>query len=308
MEKIVITENLQGSKIAAGCMRIKDMDFQAADNFVRSCLDEGVDYFDHADIYGGNGKCEEVFGAVLKADKSLRGRMKLQTKCGIRKMPFGTMFDFSYEHIIKSAEGSLKRLQTEQLDVLLLHRPDTLMQPEEIAKAFRELNKSGKVKYFGVSNQNPGQIELINRALDKPVKINQLQLSALFTGMIDAGFNVNMKTDAAVNRDGGVLEYCRLNGITLQAWCPYTHPWNEVFIGSDKYPALNNVLERAARKYGVSSTGIAAAFILRHPAKWQVVTGTTKPSRMKEICAAADIKLTREEWYEIYLSAGNKLP
>jgi len=308
MKQVNISDNFKGSEIVAGCMRFANFEDRQMDEFIDICLANGVNYFDHADVYSA-GKCESVFGAALSRNKSLREKIVLQTKCGIRRGDFGTYFDFSHDHILGSVDASLGRFGVDYIDVLLLHRPDTLFEPEQVAKAFDTLYRAGKVKYFGVSNQNPTQINLLNAYLNQKVVINQLQLSIAFTGMIDVGFNVNMKNDANINRDGGILEYSRLSDMTLQAWSPFQYGFFEgVFLGSDKYLELNKVLDKIAQKYDVAPSTIAVAWILRHPAKWQVVTGTTNPIRIVEAAKATDISLTHQEWYEIYKSAGNELP
>ena len=288
--------------VAVGCMRISNMNEKEASAFVETALSNGANFFDHADIYGG-GKSEEVFGKAVSSFN--REDIIIQTKCGIRN----GQFDFSYEHIMSSVEGSLKRLGTEYIDVLLLHRPDALMEPEEVAKAFDELKASGKVRHFGVSNQNPYQIQLLQNALDMPICANQLQLSIAHAPMIQSGINVNMYNDSAVNRDGGVLDFCRLNKITIQPWSPMQYGFFEgCFIDSEKFPELNETLEKIGNKYGASKTTMAFAWILRHPAKMQPVTGTTNLTRLEDCIKAADVKITREEWYEIYRAAGNVLP
>ena len=289
--------------IAVGCMRIANMEESTVSAFVETALLGGANFFDHADIYGG-GKSEEVFGKAIKSYN--REDILIQTKCGIVS---GKMFDFSYEHIIKSVEGSLKRLGTDYIDVLLLHRPDTLVEPEEVAKAFDLLKSSGKVRNFGVSNQNPYQIQLLQKYLSVPICTNQLQLSITHSPMIQAGLNVNMYNDSAINRDGGVLDFCRLNNITIQPWSPMQYGFFEgCFVDNDKFPKLNNVMGKIGNKYGVSKTTIAIAWLLRHPAKMQPVTGTTNCQRLKDSINATDISLTREEWYQIYKAAGNILP
>jgi predicted oxidoreductase len=277
-----------------------------AEKVIKTSLEEGINFFDHADIYAG-GKSEEIFSEAINLTSDLREKIILQTKCGI--VP-GKMFDFSKEHILNSVDGSLKRLKTDYVDTLLLHRPDTLMEPEEVAEAFSKLKKSGKVKHFGVSNQNPMQIELLNKYLgDNSIIINQLQFSIMHTGMIDSGINVNMKVDNSIDRDGSILEYCRLKDITIQAWSPYQYGFFEgVFLGNEKFPELNDAIDELAEKKGVTNTAIATAWILRHPAKIQTVVGSMNSSRIKDICKASRIELTREEWYKIYLAAGNKLP
>ncbi len=288
--------------VAVGCMRISDMNEKEVSAFIDTALGQGANFFDHADIYGG-GKSEEVFG---KAIKSLnREDIIIQTKCGIRK----GMFDFSYEHIISSVDGSLKRLGTDYIDVLLLHRPDALMEPEEVSRAFDELKSKGKVRHFGVSNQNPHQMQLLQSCLDMPLCANQLQFSIMHAPMIQSGINVNMYNDSAVNRDGGVLDYCRLNKITIQPWSPMQYGFFEgCFVDNRKFPKLNKVLKEIGEKYGVSKTTVAFAWILRHPAKMQPVTGTTNLTRLTDCLKASEVKLTREEWYEIYRAAGNILP
>lgn len=288
--------------VAVGCMRISEMDDKQVSEFVNTALSLGANFFDHADIYGG-GKCEEIFG---KAIKSLnRQDIIIQTKCGIRK----GMYDFSYEHIINSVDGSLKRLGTDYIDVLLLHRPDALVEPDEVARAFEHLKTKGKVRNFGVSNQNPHQIKLLQNSLSVPLCANQLQFGIMHTPIVDAGINVDMQVDAGIVRDGGVLDYCRLNNITIQPWSPMQYGFFKgCFVDNENFPELNQVLERIANKYAVSKTTIAIAWILRHPAKMQPVTGTTNLTRLSDSLKASEIKLTREEWYEIYRAAGNKLP
>ncbi len=292
------------SEISLGCMRISNMSDKEAATLINTALEEGIDFFDHADIYGG-GKSEEKFAQAIGMNSNIREKFILQTKCGIRK----GFYDFSKEHILSSVDGSLKRLQTDYVDVLLLHRPDALVEPEEVAEAFTKLYDSGKVRYFGVSNHNPMQIELLSRYLEHRIIINQLQLSITNSGMIDAGLNVNMEIDPSINRDGSVLDYCRLKDITIQAWSPFQYGFFEgVFLDNDKFPELNSKIDQIAQDKGVPNTAIAIAWILRHPAKIQPIAGTTNPARLKDICKASNVDLTREEWYEIYRAAGNELP
>ncbi len=288
--------------VAVGCMRISDMNEKEVSAFVDTALSFGANFFDHADIYGG-GKSEEVFGKAISP--SMRENIFIQTKCGIRKK----MYDFSYDHIVSSVDGSLKRLGTEYIDVLLLHRPDALMEPDEVAKAFDCLEASGKVRHFGVSNQNPYQMQMLQNSLDMPICANQLQFGVMHTPMIQSGINVNMYNESGVNRDGGVLDYCRLNNITIQPWSPMQYGFFEgCFIDNEKFPEVNETLQRIGDKYGVSKTTIAFAWILRHPAKMQPVTGTTNSARLTDCLKASEIQITREEWYEIYRAAGNILP
>jgi len=292
------------SEISLGCMRIAGLSVSEAAELINTSLDEGIDFYDHADIYGG-GKSEEVFAEAVGMNPTVREKFILQSKCGIRS----GQFDFSKEHILSAVDGILKRLRTEYLDVLLLHRPDTLVEPEEVAAAFSELHYAGKVRHFGVSNQNPGQIELLSKYLNQKIIANQLQFSITNTGMIDSGFNVNMENEATVNRDGGVLEYCRLKEITIQPWSPFQYGFFEgVFLDNPKFPELNKKIDEMAEKYGVTNTAIAIAWILRHPARMQPIVGTTNVKRIKDLCKASDIELSREDWYALYRSAGNKLP
>jgi predicted oxidoreductase len=305
MKKINIGNGeISASEISLGCMRITELSKTEAAKFINTALEEGIDFFDHADIYG-SGKSEEVFAQAVDMNASVREKFILQTKCGIRQ----GYFDFSKEHILEAVDGSLKRLQTDYVDVLLLHRPDTLVEPEEVAEAFTILHSSGKVKHFGVSNQNPMQIELLSKYINQKLIINQLQLSITNTGMIDSGINVNMKIDRSIDRDGSILDYCRLKNITIQAWSPFQFGFFEgVFLNNDKFPELNKKIDEIAETKGVPNTAIATAWILRHPAKIQPIVGTTSADRLKDICKASKIELSRQEWYEIYRAAGNKLP
>ena len=299
------TSGLKVPCIAVGCMRINKLEPAEAEHFVHAAIDQGAYFFDHADIYG-NGDCESVFAKAIHMNSTVREKVLLQSKCGIRR---GVAFDFSKDHILKSVDGSLKRLNTEYLDVLLLHRPDALVEPEEVAEAFDILQSNGKVRHFGVSNQNPMQIKLLKRYVRQPIVANQLQLSITNATMISQGQHVNMQDDFAVNRDGSVLDYCRLHDITIQPWSPFQYGMFEgVFLGNEKFPLLNRKIDEIAAKYSVSNTTITMAWLLRHPAGMQPVTGTMNVQRLKDCVKAAGIRLTREEWYEIYLAAGNTLP
>lgn len=297
--------NLMVPVIAAGCMRMDSLDERAAASFIDKALSLGVNFFEHANIYGG-GLCETLFSKAVGMKPSVREKFILQSKCGI--VP-GKMYDFSKEHILSSVDDILKRLNTEYLDVLVLHRPDALVEPEEVAQAFNILKTSGKVSHFGVSNHKPSQIELLQKYIDEPLVTNQLQFSITNSSMIESGMEVNMTTQGAVDRDGSVLDYCRLHDITIQTWSPFQYGFFEgVFLGNDKFPELNKVIDEIAEKYAVTNTTIAAAWILRHPAKMQLIAGTMNEKRLEEICAAADITLSREEWYRIYLAGGHLLP
>lgn len=306
MKEIVLgTTGKKMPAIVVGCMRLSDKNVSEMQSFLHTALDQGAYFFDHADIYGG-GQSETIFGEALAKDPSIkREELFLQSKCGIRQ----GFFDFSKDYIIGSVDGILKRLQTDYLDALLLHRPDALVEPEEVAEAFEELYTKGKVRYFGVSNHKPMQIELLKRYVKQPLIINQLQFSIPVSNMVANGLEVNMTSDGAFDRDGSVLDYSRLNDMTIQAWSPFQMPnWQGCFIDSDKYPELNEVLQELAEQYGVSKTTIATAWILRHPAGMQVVTGTASEKRLAEIIRASEIHLTRQEWYRLFLAAGHILP
>ena len=299
------TSGLTVPTIAVGCMRLTGLDTKDAEVLVKTAIEHGAVFFDHADVYGG-GRCEEIFADAVGMSARVRETLILQSKCGIRP---GVSFDFSKEHILASVDGILKRLRTEYLDVLLLHRPDALVEPEEVAQAFDTLEAAGKVRHFGVSNQRPMQIELLKKSVKQPIVANQLQLSITNATMISAGINTNMLNDAAVDRDGGVLDYCRLHDITVQPWSPFQYGFFEgVFLDNPKFPELNAAIDAVAADHGVSNTTIAIAWLLRHPAKMQPVTGTMNVDRLKACIGAAGIELTREEWYRIYMAAGNKLP
>lgn len=304
LKYIKIGNNIENaSAIALGCMRIHALDNAQVEELIMTALDNGINFFDHADIYG-KGKSEELFGEFMKNHKDLRDKMIIQTKCAIRP----GYYDFSKEHIIESVETGLKRMNLDYIDVLLLHRPDTLMEPEEVGEAFEELYKSGKVKNFGVSNHNMMQIELLKTGVNVPLVINQLQLSIVNAGMISSGINVNMENKESVMHDGFLLEYSRLKNMTIQAWSPFRYGKAGVFLDNPDYPELNAEIDRLAEKYGVKNTAIAAAWILSHPAKIQVIAGTTNKERLSDICKATDVDLTRQEWYSIYRSAGHHLP
>lgn len=295
------------SEVVLGLMRISEMTVDKVEELIESALAVGINAFDIADCYG-HGECERILGEVLKRRPDLREKMWIQSKCGIRMEDF-TYFDFSKEHILEAVDGILERLGVDYIDSLLLHRPDALMEPEEIAEAFDILKAQGKVIDFGVSNQNPMMMELIKKDVKQPLVANQLQLSAAFTPSFDAGFHVNMKQDAGIVRDSSIFEYCRLNDVVIQAWSVLQFDYfGGVFLGSEKYPELNRVLERLAEKYQVTPSTIAIAWVLRYPAQMQAVIGTTKSERVAQAAKAADIVLTRKEWYEIYLAAGNDLP
>lgn len=289
--------------IGLGCVKLADVSVQDATRLVQTALDLGINFFDHADIYT-RGESEIRFGEVLQANTFKREDLIIQSKTGNRR----GWYDFSRDYILGQVENSLKSLAVDYLDILLLHRPDTLMEPDEVAEAFTRLQREGKVRQFGVSNFNPGQIQLLQQALPFPLQINQVQFSLVHCGLIDSDLNVNMQNDLGCNRDGGLLSYSRLNHITLQAWSPFRHGFlGEVFIDNDQFPELNQAMADLADKYNVSKNAIATAWILRHPAQMQVMVGTLNPGRLKDISLASDIQITREEWYTLYKSAGKRV-
>lgn len=303
MKKIQLgTSDLMVSNIGLGCMSMNRLTAKEATAVVQNALDLGVNFFDHADIYG-KGKSEEVFSEAVDLHSSIRDKMIIQSKVGIRT----GYYDFSKKHIIQSVNESLSRLKTDYLDILLLHRPDALAEPEEVAEAFNELEKSGKVRHFGVSNHNPMQIDLLKKTIEQDLIVNQLQLSVMHTGIIDAGINVNTKHENAINRDGSVLDYSRLKDMTIQAWSPVKAEGG-VFIDNDAYPEINAKLKEIGEKYGLDKSGTAVAWILRHPARIQTIVGTMTPERLKQYAQASEVVLSREEWYDIYRTAGNPIP
>lgn len=293
--------------VVAGMMRIADKSDDDIRTLVAAARDAGIDFFDHADIYGRElHQCERRFAEALQLSPSERDGITIQTKAGIVKD--GPYFDFSYEHIISSVEGSLEALRTDRIDVLLLHRPDALVEPDEVARAFDELEASGKVRAFGVSNHTPRQIDLLKAAVRQPLVANQLQLSIPHASIIAQGLVANTTDDGGVTRDGGgVLDYCRLNGITVQAWSPFQGEGG-VFLGSPRYPELNAVLDEIAARHDVPAIAVATAWITRHPANMQVVLGTTTPQRVADAALGSDLPLTRPEWYALLRAAGHRVP
>lgn len=297
--------NIKVPAVIVGCMRLSEMGSVSMNHFIHHALDHGANFFDHADIYG-QGMSEEIFGKAWSFDPSIeREDIILQSKCGIRK----GFYDLSKEYILNSVDGILKRLHTDYLDILLLHRPDALVEPEEVAEAFDKLVNSGKVRYFGVSNHKSMQIELLKKYVKQDLLINQLQFSIPVSNMVANGLEVNMETEGSSDRDGSVLDYSRLHDMTIQAWSPFQMPaWKGCFLGNPAYDNLNQEINILAEKYNVTPTTIATAWILRHPAQMQVITGTASESRLTEIIEAENVALSREEWYKLYLSAGHILP
>ena len=302
--KFIEIGNMHASSVSLGCMRMSNLDPKRVDAIIDTALENGINFFDHADIYGG-GNSERVFGEYLKRHTGTREKIYIQTKCAIHD----GQFDFSKEHIIKSVEGSLMRLGVDYVDALLLHRPDTLMEPWEVCEAFDVLEKSGKVRNFGVSNHNPMQIELLKTEVGQPLIINQLQFSLTEAGMVTSGMNANMKNAESVMHDGGVLEYSRIKNITIQAWSPFQYGFfGGTFIDNPEFGELNKKLDEMAEKYGIPKTAVAAAWILRHPANIQLIAGTMNPERLHNVCQATNITLSRADWYALYRAAGHSLP
>lgn len=291
--------------IAVGCMRLDELDVDNAAEYIDGCLEIGANFFDHADIYG-KGECEEIFGKAVHMLSHTRDKYFIQSKCGI--VP-GKMYDLSRDYILQSVDGILKRLDTDYLDMLVLHRPDALVEPQEAAEAFDRLEKAGKVRYFGVSNQKPMQIELLKKYVGQPLLVNQLQFSLPVSNMIANGLEVNMTSEGSADRDGSVLDYCRLHDITIQAWSPFQMGnWKGLFLGSSEYTELNELMQQMGEKYDATDNMMATAWIMRHPANMQMIAGTMNLKRMQGIARASELVLTREEWYSLYLAAGHILP
>ena len=311
MYTISLTPDMQASALVLGCMRLTRLTGAELDRHLKTALELGINFFDHADIYGGFGACERHFGEWLRSNSGLRSQMLIQSKCGIvqNEDHQNVAFDFSYGHILKSVENSLQNLAIEQLDVLLLHRPDALFEPQEVAAAFDELFASGKVRAFGVSNMHSGQIELLQSATSHKLVANQLQFGPGHTGMIDHAIRMNTNLKFSEDRDSATLDYCRLHSMTIQAWSPFQYGLVKgTYMDNPDYPELNLALEEVGRKYGISKNGAVAAWIARHPAKMQMIAGTMNTERLREIAAGVDIPLSREDWYRIYSSEGRYLP
>ena len=299
--------DLEVSALALGTMRIPDKGIEAAEKLIHAALDLGINFIDEADIYGG-GTSEEMLGDIFDRNPGLRDKVILQSKAGI-VFRNEHRYDMSKNYIVPAVEDSLRRLRTDHLDILLLHRPDALMDPAEDAEAFDELHKAGKVRYFGVSNQNASQMKLLAKYMHMPIVADQLQFSLLHSGLVDQGIFVNMIDSEATDRDGGTLNYCMLEDIRIQSWSPLqASGWTGTFIDNPKYAKTNEILADLADKYGVSKTAVALAWILRHPAGVQPILGTTSVEHLTESCDATNFTLTNQEWYDLYLAEGRPLP
>ncbi|WP_026909329.1 aldo/keto reductase [Paucisalibacillus globulus] len=312
------------SRLVLGCMGfgggwdqatyIKE-DILKAEKAIDAALSNGITMFDHADIYT-IGKAEKVFGEILKSRPELRKDIVLQSKCGIRfaddKNP--GRYDFSKNYILDSVDGILKRLNTEYLDILLLHRPDPLMEPEEVAEAFETLKKTGKVNHFGVSNMSASQIQFLNAYCSEPMIVNQLNMSLKHIDWLEQGILVNQQEGTGVNFPDGTMEYCRLADVQIQAWAPLA---NGIYSGrtienpSESELATIELVKKLALEKETSTEAIVLGWLMRHPAMIQPVIGTTNPERIQKCQDAirqAEL-MTREEWYSLYTaSRGARLP
>ncbi|GAQ01749.1 aldo/keto reductase [Companilactobacillus farciminis] len=304
------------SATALGIMRMVRLDTKDATNVLENVHDKGINFIDSADIYG-NGDSERIFGKAFKQSSLKRDDFFIQSKGGIVLDPkkssgelvFGQRYDFSKQHLIETVDKILQRMQIDYLDSFLLHRPDPLMELSEVADAFDELQASGKVRHFGVSNFNPMQVEMLQSELNQKLMINQLQFGVMHTGPIQFGLHTNMQDDASINRDGEIIEYSRLHNMTIQAWSPYQYGlFAGTFIDNPKFPELNNKLQELANKYKVTKNAIATAWILCYPAKMQVILGSMNPKHLDESIAGTEVTLTHQEWYDVYFAAGNDLP
>lgn len=291
-----------------GCMRMTNLSNEMAVKVIQTAYESGIIFFDHATCYGKNGAAEQRFGEAFQLTNLNREDVFIQSKCGIESER--QEFDWTKANILKCVDESLTRLQTDYLDSLLLHRPDLIFEPEEVALAFDELEKTGKVRHFGVSNLSPLQMELLKKYVKQPLVFNQLQFSLEQSQLIDQPLYLNNKqTDFSLNRDGDILNYCRLHDITIQAWSPLQYGFFEgTFVDNPKFPELNQVLDKLAEREGVTKAAVALAWILRHPAKMQVVIGSMNPDHIQEAAQASEVELSHHDWYELYLASGKYLP
>lgn len=304
----VVNGPANASAIIMGCMRMPALSVDQAEKMIQTAVELGVNFFDNATCYGEDGEAEKRFGDAFKQSGLKREDVIIQSKCGLRFER--NEFDWSKENILTSVDESLSRMKLDYLDALLLHRPDLIFEPEQVAEAFDILAKNGKVRYFGVSNVPPMELELLKRYVKQPLVFNQVQFSLEQSQLIDQPLYMNnLTTERSLDRDNGTVDYCRLNDITIQAWSPLQHGFFKgCFVDSPEFPEINKVLAELGEKYGVSKTAIAIAWILRHPAKMQAIAGTMNPVHLKEICDATKVELTHNEWYKLYLSSGKKLP
>ena len=308
--------NWEAANVALGIMRMGTLPVEDCTKALLAAHEAGINFIDSADIYGrdpklGRGSSEIHFGQALKQSGLKRSDFFIQSKGGLYADETGqiTRYDSSKKHLIKSVDGILQRMGIDYLDSFLIHRPDPLMEPDQIAAAFDELQQAGKVRHFGVSNFNPQQIELLQQVCSQHLLIDQLQFSIMHTGMIDFGLHTNMTDPAPISHDGGLLEYLRCKHMTIQTWSPFQYgTFAGTFIDNEEFHELNVVLKQLADKYHVSKNAIAVAWILRHPAKMQVLLGTMNPQHILDSAKGSDVTLTAQEWYDVYLAAGNTLP
>lgn len=304
MKKVQIKDGMYASAISVGCMRNAGFSPKELNHFIHTALEHEVNFYDHADIYA-DGEAEIRFGQALRLTPGLRDKILLQSKCGI----CNGYYDLSKQHILECVDRSLQRLQVERLDLLLLHRPDALFEPDEIAEAFDTLEKNGKVGAFGVSNFNASQMKLLQKKLKQRLFINQLQFGIMHSEPIDAGIYANTSQPGAVDRDGAIFDYARMENLTIQVWSPLQYgTFSGCFVGHSGFKELNGVLEELAQKYHTVPSSIALAWIMRYPAKMQILCGTTSEQKLVQSCEATEIELTREEWYRLYRAAGHNLP
>lgn len=302
--------------MALGIMRMEAKSPADAAKAIDTAYDNGINFIDSADIYG-QGKSEEVFSKALKQSSVNREDLFIQSKAGIIIDParshgsfvFGSRYEFTKKHILEAVDGILSRMQIDYLDSLLLHRPDALMDLDGIKEAFDILQANGKVRFFGVSNFNPQQFEMLQDNLTQRLMFNQLQFGLMHTGMVDFGINTNLSTADGTDHDGGLLEFCRRKHVTIQTWSPFQYGnFEGTFINNPDYPEINAELEKIANKYEVGKNAIAAAWILKHPANMQMIMGTMNPDHIADSAKGGNIELTNQEWYDLYLAAGHKLP
>ncbi len=305
MDKIILKQSstassgLTSSRLIYGCMRIS-ADNSSADRAkgkkaLSAALDAGYNHFDHADIYG-DGHSESLFGEFLneqrKTTPNLRDKLIITSKAGIRRNP--QRYDFSRSYLINSVEQSLTRLNTDYLDLFLLHRPDYLFNAEQVAETFMQLKASGKVKHFGVSNFSPSQLALLQSALNEPLLVNQIEINI---------HNINSFTD-------GSLDQCQQLGITPIAWCPLggvAYPaWGNTFSATDEQ-RIASELARQAEHYGCEPWQVILAWLLKHPANICPIIGSTTPARIIAATKALAINYRHDDWYHL-LEARNGQP
>lgn len=312
----------KASQIAYGCMGlgggwnnnpVTNEHIQQAYDVINTALESNINVFDHADIYTFN-KAEIAFGSVLKQTPSLRDDMFIQSKCGIRfedELAPGR-YDFSSEWITHSVNGILKRLHTEKLDMLLLHRPDPLMDLHELAESLEFLNAAGKFDYLGVSNMNLHQIRFLQSALNMPIVANQIEMSLAKLDWLNDGVLVGNDGIQNVDFVSGTLEHCQMNNIQIQAWgCLAQGRYSEAGLHSDNANTRNTaqLVLNLSEKYQVPSEAIVLAFLLRHPANIQPIIGTTNLDRIRASALATTVSLSREDWYQLFVtSRGHALP